>query len=74
MLEGKNILITGGAGFMDSILAAKYLKQNRITVYDHHNKDALSGSEVAELASVWLGLHDGFGSQPAVPDTTGVGS
>ena len=25
MLEGKNILITGGAGFMDSILAAKYL-------------------------------------------------
>lgn len=47
MLNGKNIFITGGAGFIANTLIKHYVDHNTITVYDNFHRDTLSASEVA---------------------------
>lgn len=47
MIEGKNIFITGGAGFIANTLIEKLIEANRITAYDNFHRDTLSGSRFA---------------------------
>ena len=42
-IQGKRIVITGGAGFIGSTLAGCLIEDNRITVYDDFRRDALAG-------------------------------
>jgi UDP-glucose 4-epimerase len=41
-IVGKQIFITGGAGFIGSTLIERLIENNRITVYDDFRRDALS--------------------------------
>jgi len=47
MIEGKNIFITGGAGFIANKIIAETIERNRITVYDNFHRDTLSSSSYA---------------------------
>ena len=42
ILKGKQIFITGGAGFIGSTLIGRLIADNEITVYDNFRRDALS--------------------------------
>src|SRR5262249_45391927 len=48
MLEGKRILITGGAGFIATTLARELVDRNQIVAVDNLHRDALSGTELAD--------------------------
>jgi nucleoside-diphosphate-sugar epimerase len=48
MLEGKRILITGGAGFIATTLARRLVDGNEIVAVDNLHRDALSGTELAD--------------------------
>ena len=52
MLEGKRILITGGAGFIGTTLARRLVDANEIVAYDNLHRNALEGTE--------LGAHENF--------------
>ena len=41
-MKGKQIFITGGAGFIGSTLIGRLIADNKITVYDNFRRDALS--------------------------------
>ena len=43
-LEGANILITGGAGFIGSSLALELVEKNKITILDNFHRNALHGT------------------------------
>jgi UDP-glucose 4-epimerase len=47
MITDKNIVITGGAGFIANALLRRTLEKNRITVFDNFHRDTLSGSGLA---------------------------
>jgi UDP-glucose 4-epimerase len=47
-LEGKRILITGGAGFIGTTLARRLVDANEIVAVDNLHRDALSETELAE--------------------------
>jgi nucleoside-diphosphate-sugar epimerase len=47
-LEGKRILITGGAGFIGTTLARRLVDANEIVAMDNLHRDALSGTDLAE--------------------------
>ena len=47
MIKNKTIFITGGAGFIGTVLAERLIADNRITIYDSFVRDALSRSTVA---------------------------
>ena len=47
MLTGKRILLTGGAGFIGSRLAAALVDQNEVVVYDNHRRNSLKDSGLA---------------------------
>lgn len=47
MLTGKNIFITGGAGFIGSTLIGRLIDDNNVTVYDNYRRDALSNKPYA---------------------------
>ena len=46
-MKDKHILITGGAGFIGSLLASRYVEDNQITIFDNFDRDALSGSKIS---------------------------
>ena len=48
MLEGKRIVITGGAGFIATTLARELVDGNEIVAIDNLHRDALSGTELAD--------------------------
>lgn len=52
MLQGKNIFITGGAGFIANTLIRHYIADNKITVYDNFHRDTLTGSGLADHANL----------------------
>jgi UDP-glucose 4-epimerase len=45
-LEGKRVLITGGAGFIGTTLARQLVDANEIVVVDNLHRDALTGSDL----------------------------
>jgi len=45
MITGKNIFITGGAGFIANVLIGNLIERNKITAYDNFHRDTLTGSE-----------------------------
>src|SRR5215467_10568035 len=47
MLDGKRILITGGAGFIATTLARELVDRNEIVAIDNLHRDALSGTDLA---------------------------
>ena len=48
MLQGKRILITGGAGFIGTTLARRLVDSNEIVALDNLHRDALTGSDLVE--------------------------
>jgi len=46
-ITGREVFITGGAGFIGSTLIGRLIETNRITVYDDFRRDALSGRPYA---------------------------
>jgi UDP-glucose 4-epimerase len=47
-LEGKRILVTGGAGFIGTTLARRLVDRNEIVALDNLHRDALSQSDLLE--------------------------
>jgi UDP-glucose 4-epimerase len=47
-LQGKRILVTGGAGFIGTTLARRLVDENEIVAVDNLHRDALSGTDLAE--------------------------
>jgi nucleoside-diphosphate-sugar epimerase len=54
MLEGAHVLVTGGAGFIGTKLAARLVDQNRVRVLDTLHRDALTGTELGDHANLEL--------------------
>ncbi len=44
MIEGQNIFITGGAGFIANTLIKNHIESNQITAYDNFHRDTLTNS------------------------------
>ena len=41
MIENKKIFVTGGAGFIGSTIAAKYIDKNRVVIFDNFTRNTL---------------------------------
>src|SRR5262245_48313310 len=46
MIQGKRVLLTGGAGFIGSALAGRLINDNEIVVLDNGQRDALASTEL----------------------------
>src|SRR5437899_3266673 len=47
-LQGKRVLITGGAGFIGTTLARRLVDANEVVAFDNLHRDALSGTDLIE--------------------------
>jgi UDP-glucose 4-epimerase len=47
-LNGKRVLLTGGAGFIGTTIARRLVEHNEVVVLDNLDRDTLTGSELAE--------------------------
>jgi UDP-glucose 4-epimerase len=47
MITGKRVLLTGGAGFIGTALAARLLDDNEVVVFDNGHRDSLAGTGLA---------------------------
>jgi nucleoside-diphosphate-sugar epimerase len=50
LIEGKRVLLTGGAGFIGTALARRLLAGNEVVVYDNGHRGRLEGTDIAEHA------------------------
>lgn len=53
-MQGKNIFITGGAGFIANTLIKKLVDANKITVYDNFHRDTLTASGYANHKNITI--------------------
>ena len=53
-INGNNILITGGAGFIGSKLIEVLADRNNITVYDNYHRDTLSATGLVDHPNVTI--------------------
>lgn len=54
MIEGKNIFITGGAGFIGSTLIGRLIDSNNITVYDNLSRNSLQNKDYKDHPNLKL--------------------
>jgi UDP-glucose 4-epimerase len=54
MITGKNIFITGGAGFIGSALIGRLIEQNRIVAYDNLSRNSLKDKAYSEHPNLKL--------------------
>ena len=52
MISGRQIFITGGAGFIANAIISRLVENNRIVVYDNFTRDTLSGTSLARHHNV----------------------
>ncbi len=52
MIQGKKIFITGGAGFIASMLISRLADNNQITVYDNYTRNTLKDSAYANHPNI----------------------
>ena len=52
MIENKNIFITGGAGFISSMLISRLAEKNKITVYDNFTRNTLKDTDYANHPNI----------------------
>jgi UDP-glucose 4-epimerase len=62
-LQGKRVLITGGAGFIGTTLARRLVDANEVVALDNLHRDALSGTELLEHPN--FSLHEADVLDPA---------
>lgn len=72
MLKNKNILITGGAGFIANTLIKKLIRQNKITVYDNFHRDTLTESGYADHPNIKIIKDDVLNKESLVSAMKGV--
>ncbi len=58
MIQDKKILITGGAGFIATILIERMIKHNRIIAYDNLHRNSLAQSKCADHPNLELIVGD----------------
>ena len=51
-ITGKQIFITGGAGFIGSTLIERLIENNKITVYDNFRRDALTAKSYSSHPNI----------------------
>lgn len=54
MIQGKQILITGGGGFIGSHLCERLAPHNRIVVYDNGHRNAIRYTQLLDMPNVTL--------------------
>ncbi len=54
MLEGANVFITGGAGFIGSTLTQQLVETNKITIFDNFARDAITRTGLADHPNVTI--------------------
>ena len=54
MIKGKNIFITGGAGFIANCLISRLVEDNKITVFDNFHRDTLTNSRFAKHPNITI--------------------
>lgn len=54
MIEGKTIFITGGAGFIGSVLAGRLVEKNRIAIYDNLSRNSLKNKSFKDHPNLKL--------------------
>ena len=52
MIEGKKILITGGAGFIGTSLALRLFERNELVIFDNFRRNALKGTAIDGASTV----------------------
>jgi UDP-glucose 4-epimerase len=48
VLQGKRIVLTGGAGFIGTTFSRRVIEDNEVVLYDNLHRDALAGTELAD--------------------------
>ena len=72
MIRDKNILITGGAGFIASTLIARLAEDNRIITFDNYTRNTLDRTAYAEHPNVHRVTGDGLDADALTGAMAGV--